>query len=248
MLPVKIIMADDEPGILLLIRSILNELEGALVVGTAENANDAMELVKDQSPDLAFLDIELPDMRGIELAEKLRGIKPDLVIVFITAYRGFSLDAFKLYAFDYILKPIDEDRVKNTFLRIKKMLKEPKRDNPNPQDAIISISFGNQRVFVKLNEIFYIEKTGRHTTVCCVNGKFKTRETLQELEGRLGTIFFRSHKSYIINMKKIELIISHPNYYEVKFKNYKDMALLSRDRHNALDECLNKCVMSKKGE
>ncbi len=247
MLPVKIMMADDEPGILLLLRSILSELEGALVVGTAENANDAIGLVKDQSPDLAFLDIELPDMRGIELAEKLREIKPDLAIVFITAHQEYSLNAFKLYAFDYILKPIDEERVKTTFRHIQQMIKKPNKDNPNPQEAIISISFGNQRVFMKLSEIFYIEKTGRHTLVCCVNGKFKTRETLQDLEQYLGTTFFRSHKSYIINMKKIEQIISCSNYYEVKFKNYEDTALLSRDRYSALDECLNKCVMPKKG-
>lgn len=248
MLPVKIIMADDELGILLLLRSILSELEGALVVGTAENANDAIGLVKGQSPDIAFLDIELPDMRGIELAEKLREIKPDLAIVFITAHQEYSLDAFKLYAFDYILKPIDEERVKKTFRHIQQMLKMPKKDNSNQQEAIISISFGNQRVFVKLSEIFYIEKTGRHTIVWCVNGKFKTRETLQELEQRLGTTFFRSHKSYIINIKKIEQLIYRSNYYEVKFKNYKDTALLSRDRYNELDECLNKCVLPKKGE
>ena len=219
-----------------------------LVVGTAENANDAIRLVKYQSPDLAFLDIELPDMRGIELAEKLKQIKPELTIVFITAYREFSLDAFKLYAFDYILKPIDEERVKTTFRHIQQMLKTPKKDNPNTQEAIISISFGNQRVFVNLSEIFYIEKTGRHTIVYCVNGKFKTRETLQELEERLGTTFFRSHKSYIINMKKIEQLINHSSYYEVKFKNYRETALLSRDRYSELDECLNKCVMSIKGE
>ncbi len=145
--------------------SILSELEGALVVGTAENANDVMGLLKDQSPDLVFLDIELPDMRGIELADRMREIKPDLAIVFITAHQEYSLDAFKLYAFDYILKPIDEERVKITFRHIQKMLKTSKKDNPNPQASIISISSGNQRVFVKLSEIFYIEKTGRHTLV-----------------------------------------------------------------------------------
>ena len=248
MLPIKIIMADDEPGILLLLGSILSELEGALIVGTAENANDAMKLVKDQSPDLAFLDIELPDMRGIELAENLREIKPDLTIVFITAHREYSLDAFKLYAFDYILKPIDEKRVKTTFRYIQRMLKGPKKVNSDSQAAVISINFGNEQAFLKLSEIFYIEKTGRHTIVCCANGKFKTRETLQELEKRLGTTFFRSHKSYIINTDQIEKIITCPNYYEVKLKNCENKAFLSRDRHGALEEYLNHNVMSKEGE
>jgi len=112
LLPVKVVMADDEPGVMLLLCSILSKLERALVIGAADNAKDAIALVREHNPDLAFLDIELPDIKGIELAERLREIKPDLAIVFITAHQEYSLDAFKLYAFDYILKPIDEERVK----------------------------------------------------------------------------------------------------------------------------------------
>lgn len=238
LLTAKIIMADDEPGVLLLLRTIFSDLEGALVVGTAENANDTMKLVKEQSPDLAFLDIELPDMSGIELAENLREIKPDLAIVFITAHQEYSLEAFKLYASDYILKPIDQERVKVTFRRIQQMLKMPEKGNPTSylQTSKISINLGNERVFVKLSEIFYIEKNGRHTLIYCVNGRFKTRETLQELEQHLGMGFFRSHKSYIINTDRVERIINYPNssYYEVKFKNCKGKALLSRDRIHEL--------------
>ena len=238
MLPVKIVMADDEPGVLLFLRSILSKLEGAQVVGTTENAEDAIKLVREQSPDLAFLDIELPDMKGIELAEKLREIKPDIAIIFITAHQEYSLDAFKLYASDYILKPVDQERVKATFRRIYQLLKMPEKSNPASyvQTSRISINLGNERVFVKLDEIFYIEKTGRYTFICCVNGKFKTRQTLQELEHHLGMKFFRSHKSYIINTDRIERIVAFPNssYYEVKFNNCKDTALLSRDRMHEL--------------
>lgn len=238
MLQVKVVMADDEPGVLLLLCAILSRLEGSLVVGTTENANDAIKIVREQNPDLAFLDIELPDMKGIELAEKLRGIKPDIVIVFITGHQEYSLDAFKLYAADYILKPIDHERVKSTFQRIYQMLEMLKKSNVSPyvQTSRISINVGDERVFVKLDEIFYIEKTGRHTLICCTNGKFKTRETLQELEQNLGLKFFRSHKSFIINTDQIERIATFPNssYYEVKFNNCKDKALLSRDRMHDL--------------
>jgi two-component system LytT family response regulator len=200
LLPVKVVMADDEPGVMLLLCSILSKLEGALVIGTAENANDAITLIKEHNPDLAFLDIELPDMKGIDLAEKLRDIKPDMAIVFITAHQEYSLDAFKLYASDYILKPIDEERVKSTFQRIYKMLEISKNSNTSSytKPSRISINLGDERIFIKLNEIFYIERSGRHTLISCTNGKFKTRQTLQELEKHLGKMFFRSHKSFII--------------------------------------------------
>ena len=142
MLPVKVVMADDEPGVMLLLCSILSKLERALVIGAADNAKDAIALVREHNPDLAFLDIELPDIKGIELAERLREIKPDLAIVFITAHQEYSLDAFKLYAFDYILKPIDEERVKSTFQRIYKMLEISKKSNtfPNTETCRISIT------------------------------------------------------------------------------------------------------------
>lgn len=238
MLPVKVVMADDEPGVMLLLCSILSKLEGALVIGTAENANDAITLIKEHNPDLAFLDIELPDMKGIDLAEKLRDIKPDMAIVFITAHQEYSLDAFKLYASDYILKPIDEERVKSTFQRIYKMLEISKNSNTSSytKPSRISINLGDERIFIKLNEIFYIERSGRHTLISCTNGKFKTRQTLQELEKHLGKMFFRSHKSFIINTDRIEKIVSFPNssYYEVKFNNCEDKALLSRDRMSEL--------------
>ncbi|HQK54444.1 MAG TPA: LytTR family DNA-binding domain-containing protein, partial [Sedimentibacter sp.] len=82
-------MADDEPGVMLLLCSILSKLERALVIGAADNAKDAIALVREHNPDLAFLDIELPDIKGIELAERLREIKPDLAIVFITAHQEY---------------------------------------------------------------------------------------------------------------------------------------------------------------
>lgn len=238
MLQVKIVMADDEPGVMLLLCSILSKIEGSLVVGTAENANDAIKLVREQGPDLAFLDIGLPDMKGIELAERLREIKRDIAIIFITGHQEYSLDAFKLYASDYILKPIDQDRVKSTFNRIQQALEMSKKSNTflSAQTNRISINLGDERIFVKLEEIFYIEKVGRHTLICCTNGKFKTRETLQELEQNLGLKFFRSHKSFIINTDQVERIATFPNssYYEVKFNNCKDKALLSRDRMHDL--------------
>lgn len=238
MLQIRTIMVDDESGVLLLLGSILSELEGALVVGTAENAFDAMKLVKEKKPNLAFLDIELPDMRGIELAKNMRETKPDLAIVFVTAHQEYSLDAFKLFASDYILKPIDKERVKTTFRRIQQTLKTPEKDNLNSQPPTfrISINLGKERVFVKLGEIYYIEKSGRNTVINAVNGKFKTRQTLIELEQCLGPSFFRSHKSYIINTDRIERIVTYPNssYYEINFENYKDIALLSRDRIHEL--------------
>lgn len=240
MTPVKIVAADDESGVLLLLHSILIELDGIQLIGTAKNALDTLGLVKEQKPHLVLLDIELPDMKGIELAEKLLKIKPDLYIVFITAHKEYSLDAFRLYAYDYILKPIHKERVKTTVRRIQQAIRAPEKILANLtshlQTSRISVTLGNERVFVNPGEIYYLEKNGRHTLVHCINEKFKSRETLHDFEQRLGTAFFRSHKAYIINIKQVDRIVNLPgsSYYEVKFKNCKGKALLSRERVHTL--------------
>ena len=242
----KVAAADDESGVLLLLKSILSELEDIQLAGVAENAATAIELVKSQKPDLALLDIELPDMKGIELAEKLRMIKPDLYIVFITAYEDYSLDAFRVYAYDYILKPIDHKRVKTTIGRIRKAMQlsnESLFDSLSRlQNARIVVNLHNEKIFVSCDDIYYLEKQGRHIQIHTRNRKIKTRETLKNFEERLKTGFFRSHKSYLINISQIERVVnpSHSSYYyEVYFKNYGEQALLSRERVNELNDLMD---------
>lgn len=240
MTPVRIIVADDESGVLFLLSSILNKLDGVQLVGMAKNASDTLRLVKEQKPDLALLDIRLPDMKGIELAEKLRELKPDIYIVFITAHKEYSLEAFRLYAYDYILKPIDRERVINTIRRIQQAAQAPEKVlaklASHLQTSRMSINSGNERMFVNVNNICFLEKNERHTLIHWVNEQLKTRETLQDLEQRLGPGFFRSHKSYIINVERVDRVVNLPgsSYYEVKFENYKGSALLSRDRVHTL--------------
>lgn len=235
----KVAVADDETGILLLLKSILSQIDGIQLVGMSENASDTIKLAKRQKPDLALLDIELPDMQGIDLAEKLRIIKPDLYIVFITAHEDYSLDAFRLYAYDYILKPIDQARVKATVMRIQQAVQAPHTlvgDLPQLQNNRMSISQGNETIFVSCNEIYYLEKRGRFIQIHTKNQKIKIRETLKSFEQRLKPGFFRSHRSYLINIRQIERVVScsGSSYYEVHFKNYSEKALLSRERVNDL--------------
>jgi len=104
------------------------------------------------------------------------------------------------------------------------------------QTSRMSLNLGNERVFVNYSNICYLEKNERHTLIYCVNEQLRTKETLQDLEQRLGPGFFRSHKSFIINVELVDRVVNLPgsSYYEVKFKDYKSSALLSRDRVHAL--------------
>ena len=226
----KTILVDDEPGILSLLTVIFEELENAKIVGKAENGNDAITITKAKNPDLAFLDIDLPDMNGIELAEKLREIKNDIIIVFITGHEGYYKDAFKVYAADYITKPIDKERVKSTFKRIFQAA--------SPLDRsylfFVKDKDDNEEVLVNTNEILYIEKakTEHYVIIHCINKEYKIRQTLRELEELLGADFYRSHKSYIINIKYIDRLVDLDisTSYIIRLKKSKGEALISRDK------------------
>ncbi len=243
-MPVKVVAADDEPGVLLLIHSILSELDGIQLVGTAGNAMEAIKLVDERKPDLALLDIGLPDMEGIELAEKLREVKPGLYIVFITAHGEYSLEAYRLYAYDYIVKPVDKERVKTTVRRIQQAVEAEEKARENltfRPPARLSVSLDNERVFINPDTIYFVERSHRRTVIHCAMGKFTTSETLQELEQRLGPGFFRSHKSCIINIGRLERVINLPgsSCYEVKFQDYTGgRAQLSRERVQDLNRLL----------
>jgi len=245
MRPLKVAAADDERGVLLLLKSILCKMDGIQLVGAAENATAAIELVNKKKPDLVLLDIELPDMKGIELAEKLRLIKPDLYIVFITAYENYSLDAFRVYAYDYIIKPIDQRRVKATVTRIRQAMQVSNKglgdSTSRLQNARITINLRNEKMFVSCDDIYYLEKQGRFIQIHTRDRKIKTRGTLKSFEERLKTGFFRSHKSYLINISLIQRVAnpSNSSYYEVYFKNYGEQALLSRERINELNDLMD---------
>lgn len=242
MKPINVIAADDEPGVLALIDSILSEMDGIQLVGMAENAMQAIKLVTEQKPDLALLDIELPDMKGIELAEELKKVNSDLYVVYITGHREYSLDAFRLYAFDYILKPIDKERVKTTIRRIKQAVETQEKAREARLPTRFPVSVGDERVYINPDTIYYVEKSGRRTVIHCALDEFTSSETLNELEQRLGPGFFRSHKSYLINIARLERVINVPgsSVYEVAFQDYdKGKAWLSRDRVRDLNRLLD---------
>lgn len=141
----KTIIIDDEPLALEFLESQLNKLENIEVIGkfTFFDVAPNEELLK--SIDLVFLDIEMPELNGIELAKEIKKINPALFVVFVSAYNEYAVKAFELNAVDYLLKPVQFDRLKNTLQRIRIM--NPSIDQPAENDRILSISTGKELSF-----------------------------------------------------------------------------------------------------
>src|SRR5699024_536110 len=120
----NVVCVDDEALSLQFLERQLNKLDSIDVLATFTNPLEGQQFIIDQEVDVELLDIHMPQINGIELAEQLLEAKPDLKIVFITAYSSFAVDAFKLNAIDYLVKPIKLDRLQITMERIEKQMSE----------------------------------------------------------------------------------------------------------------------------
>jgi YesN/AraC family two-component response regulator len=123
----KVLICEDQLENALCLKDMLERIEGVEVVGHAEDGTAAVAMVKSLSPDVVFMDIGLPGMDGLSAIEVIKGIAPDIFTVITTAYPEYALDAYRLYVYDYIVKPYDSARVVRTVTNIMKIIEDRTR-------------------------------------------------------------------------------------------------------------------------
>ena len=191
------------------LKRLLKEFDNVNIVGEAANVEEAIEKIAELKPDLVFLDIQMPGKSGFDLLEELESV-PE--IIFSTAYDEYALKAFEYNALDYLVKPVEKQRlagaVSKVFDKIKKKEKEEEGDGDkltiNDQ---VFVKDGEKCWFVQLSDIRLFEVSGNYTTVYFGNSKPMITRTLNYLETRLDDkTFFRANRQQIINLKWIERI------------------------------------------
>lgn len=241
-----VLIADDDSGMRLIIRKIIDKFDGFELVGEAEDGDATMRIVEDKSPDVIFLDVEMPKIDGVECAKKILDINPKSVIVFATAHQEYMPEAFELYAFDYITKPFSVERIYKTLRRIKATKDEnfletfSKSSKTNFEFKKLIIKNKEGTSFVDTENIVLIQRENRNTVIYTIDGRYETSESLGHLEDRLDDrYFFRSHRSYIINILRINKIEPYGRWtYIIKFKDYDMDALITSEKYNELEEIL----------
>lgn len=241
---VKVLITDDNPGARALIRSLLEEMpELEAVVEEAGSGKEALAKARAFLPDVAVLDVDMPGLNGIDVARRLNEMQPRVYLVFVTAYPEYALDAFEVYSFDYILKPIDGERVKKTFRRLCDRMQSGEKEIADLVEALnrphrLAVRNGHEIIFIDVDSIIFMEKERKKTIIYTRDGRYDTYESLAELERRLNNkIFFRSHKSYLINLQMVERIIPWSNgTYLIKFRYTNNDALLSRAQAKILPQ------------
>ncbi|MCB1644389.1 MAG: response regulator transcription factor [Pseudomonadales bacterium] len=237
---INVLIVDDESLARRGLKLRLQNIDGVNVVGEAASGREALNMVVELAPDLLLLDIQMPGMSGFDVVSKLQGEDMPLII-FVTAFDEYAIDAFKVHAVDYLLKPIDEDRLEEAIRRAQTHLssKDAITDKQRLLELIISITGKSESSVTQLMkdhsgvkswpEKLAIKDAGETTLVetrdidwvdaagdyMCIHAKGEThvmRITMKDLEAQLDpSVFQRVHRSTIVNLDRVVKVCSHMN-------------------------------------
>jgi DNA-binding LytR/AlgR family response regulator len=213
------LIADDEAPLRDFLRKRLTALWPELqIVAEAQNGPEAAALIAEYAPAVAFLDIRMPGLTGLEVAQ---GIETDTRVVFVTAYDRFALDAFESEAIDYLVKPVDAQRLSRTVERLKRAIGEaaPMPELARLLDVLtgerapggapkairwIRASRGDTTYHVPVQDVRYIRADDKYTVVHTADGEYLIRTPISELAAGLDRdIFWQIHRSTIVNMDQV---------------------------------------------
>lgn len=244
---IKSIIVDDEVAVRTVLNNSLKKIEEIEVVGQASNIQEAVKQIHKFQPDLVLLDIEMPGFSGLQLTDFFNEEEITFDIVFVTAYNEYAIEAFKISAFDYLLKPVDDELLVDTINRFKNkkgnshLSERMKTFNQNYLEGgsfdRIAIPSLQGIDFMKVADIIYLEATGSYTNlVSSSEQRIVASKALKHFEEILNTNpkFFRPHRSYIVNIDKIRKLSTYQgdilimqNEMEIPISRYKKKELQS---------------------
>ena len=250
--PLSAIIADDEELAREELRFLLEEVGDVEVIGTAANGIEAVELIRRMDPALAFLDIQMPGLDGLSVVRRLREqqIEPPHV-VFSTAWDQFAVEAFRLEAMDFILKPVERERLAETVERARRMVAD-RITEPGPVSAAagrptvfsrLLLKNGARNMIVDPQDLIYATiESGVITLVTAQMEGQSSFRTLEELQAALDPdLFWRAHRSYVVNVNRIrEVVPWFKSTYQLKMDDKKTSEIpVSRMQSKRLREMLN---------
>ena len=242
MKPVRAIIADDEESLRDHLRKKLSMLWPELeIAGAAPDGEAARTMIRDLRPDIAFLDITMPGLSGIEVAKAAAGT---CLVVFVTAHDQFAVEAFEREAVDYLLKPVTDERLADTIRRLKVwltatpgpdisgVLERLSRALPQAPSHLqwIKAQHKDGVRLIAVSDIYFFRSSDKYTTVRTREGEFLIRKTLKELESELDPAqFWRVHRAAIVNVRLIQKVDrSIAGTRTIRFKDLSDTLTVSR--------------------
>jgi len=230
---VKILIVDDEELARARLKRILTTLEISHI-DEVSSADEAINVVQNKQYDLAFLDINMPEVSGLELGYELKYLNKDIDIVFQTAYEEHALKAFDIGAIGYLVKPYSLEQVKEILARVEEQNKQIKES----EDLRILSKTGESYLLLKPEEIFYVKADLSEVMIRSSKGFSYYAQKISDLEKKLEPYnFVRVHRSYLININEIkEIKTIEQSKLRFSFKNCSDTIESSKDGAKAFRE------------
>ena len=205
MLP-KAMIVDDEAPARSELKYLLDELGQTEVVSEAASVREAVEKLKEYPCDVMFLDVNMPEATGMQLAEALQHLKYPPAVVFVTAYSEFALDAFKVHAIDYLIKPVEKDSLAQAVARVREHIA---LHNRAQRAERIPVEKAGKKILINIDSIRYIMARDDYAYLQTDTDRYFSTVSLAQLEKRLdGHGFFRVHRGYLVNLSMVEEIES----------------------------------------
>jgi two-component system response regulator LytT len=198
----KAIIVDDEAPARSELRYLLEELGQTEVVAEAASVREAIEKLKDYPCDVIFLDVNMPEATGLQFANALQHLKFPPVVVFVTAYSEFALDAFKVNAVDYLVKPVESARLAQAIARVRENVALHAQAQKSER---IPVEKGGKKILINIDKIRYVMARDDYAYLQTDTDRFFSTVSLAQLEKRLdGHGFFRVHRGYLVNLAMVE--------------------------------------------
>jgi len=232
----KVLIVDDETLALSRLNRLLTET-GITDITACENGLEAMKAIAQKDFDLVFLDISMPQISGLELANHLMDVSPKTFIIFQTAYSEYALEAFQNGGVGYLMKPVSLEALQKVVEKVKQLT-----PNRNQMDKKIMGKSGNKLYIIDKDDIYYIKADLDEVIVKIKEADVYVRKKIGELEILLDTPnFFRVHRSYIVNIDKIKSMKSvEQSKLEISFKDISSIVTSSKDGAKSFRDYLDK--------
>ncbi|MCT4620250.1 MAG: LytTR family DNA-binding domain-containing protein [Marinisporobacter sp.] len=233
----NILICDDDPYTRKMLEKIVSQNPLVDTIFLAKDGVEAVNMIKNKSMDIVLMDVDMPNLDGIDAAKMMSKLSSRTRFIFITAYMEHAIESFSVHPYDYLLKPIDISKFKDTLNNLITIVMEDFKEN-----AIDKIAIKDKRkiAIVLLEDILYFEKVDRDVLVHTQKEAYTLSKTLSELEDKLNSSFCRVHQSFMVNIEKIKTIKDMGNRsYQIEFTGTKKTALMSRYK---VDEIKKKIV------
>ncbi len=205
----KVLIVDDEMLARERLASLLAELDDEYSITEAEHGVDALELINKQSPDLVLLDIRMPVMDGLEVAQHLAGLESSPAIIFTTAYQDYALDAFDAQAVDYLMKPVRKERLQQAISKARALStinvqKLRESDRADDRRSHLSTTIHGNIQIIAVEKIHYLKADQKYVSAVWPDGELLIDDSLKSLEQEFASQFIRIHRNTLVARRHIQ--------------------------------------------